>query len=165
MSNSNFNNFIEDEEIRAPDNTIREILVNYDTNYIINYGNNYDIIYDNINVIPNIYDDELQLAINESIKEQEAFEKKQLEMLEKTRLRMISFKNVLLKIKKISMFDKTIFEFYSIIETIIDSYCACNIDIYECDKIMYDMIFETLKTIRLTENEINLFKNLFIVEK
>ena len=63
------------------------------------------------------------------------------------------------------MIDKKISEFYNIIEPIIDSYCACNIDIYECDKIMYDEIFGTLKTIRLTEFELELFKNLFVIEK
>ena len=66
MSDFNFN----DEIIRPPDNTITEILVN-DYNY-----NNYNINYDNINIIHNDYDEndyenDLQLAINESIKEHE----------------------------------------------------------------------------------------------
>jgi hypothetical protein len=163
MSNFNFNDLSEDEIIRPPDEPIREILVNHDINYIINYGINY---YDNINVIPNeyVYENELQLAISESIKEQEEYEKKQIDFLEKTKLRVQSFKDILFKIKKIGMIDKTIFEFYNIIEPMIDSYCACNIDVYECDKIMYDVIFGTLKTIRLTELELELFKKLFVVE-
>lgn len=169
MSNFNSNNFIE-EEIRSPDNPIREILVNSNINYDINYNNNYDINYnnydnyDNISIIPNEYDTELQLAINESIKEQEEYEKKQFETLEKTRLRVQTFKDVLFKIKKISMIDSQILKLYNIIEPMIDSYCACNIDIYECDKVMYDEIFGTLKTIRLTESELELFKNLFVME-
>ena len=157
MSNFNFNNFNDyenfDEEIRPPDNTIREILVN-------------DYYY-NDNIIPCDYDDydnALQLAFIASIKEQEEYEKKRLEMLEKTRLRVQTFKDVLLKIKKISMIDPQILKFYNIIEPMIDSYCACNIDIYECDKAMYDEIFSTLKTIRLTESELELFKNLFVME-
>jgi hypothetical protein len=85
-------------------------------------------------------------------------------MLEKTRLRVQSFKYVLLKIKKISMIDPQILKFYNIIEPMIDSYCGCNIDIHECDKAMYDEIFSTLKTIRLTETELELFKNLFVME-
>ena len=85
-------------------------------------------------------------------------------MLEKTRLRVQEFKDVLFKIKKISMIDPQILKFYNIIEPIIDSYCGCNIDIYECDKIMYDEIFGTLKTIRLNESELELFKKLFIME-
>jgi hypothetical protein len=169
MSNFNSNNFIE-EEIRLPDNPIREILVNSNINYDINYNNAYGINYnnynnyENISIIPNDYDPELQLAINESIKEQEEYEKKQLEMLEKTRLRVQTFKDVLFKIKKISMIDSQILKLYNIIEPMIDSYCACNIDIYECDKAMYDEIFSTLKTIRLTESELELFKNLFVME-
>ena len=159
---NNFNNFTGDEyinqEIRPPDNTIREILVNSNINYDIDYNNIVPCDYDD-------YDKALQLAFIESIKEQKEHEKKQLEMLEKTRLRVQSFKDVLLKIKKIGMIDKKISEFYNIIEPIIDSYCACNIDIYECDKIMYDEIFGTLKTIRLTEFELELFKNLFVIEK
>jgi hypothetical protein len=155
MTDFNFNNFNDYEnyqEIRPPDNPIREILVND---------------YYNDNIIPCDYDDydnALQLAYLESIKEQEEYEKKQLEMLEKTRLRVQSFKDVLLKIKKISMIDPQILKFYNIIEPMIDSYCGCNIDIHECDKAMYDEIFSTLKTIRLTETELELFKNLFVME-
>lgn len=159
MSNFNFNNFNDyennEQEIRPPDNPIREILVNnYNYNYIEPYIHN-DYDYDN---------NQLELAINESIKEQEEYEKKQLEMLEKTRLRVQTFKEVLFKIKKISMIDSQILKLYNIIEPMIDSYCACNIDIYECDKAMYDEIFGTLKTIRLTESELELFKNLFVIE-
>ena len=114
MSNLNFNDFIENEyieqEIRLPDNTIREILINHNTNYDINYTN-----YDNINITPIDYDPELQLAINESIKEQEEYEKKQLEYLAKTRLRVQTFKDILFKIKKISMIDQKILNFYNII--------------------------------------------------
>lgn len=157
MSDFNFNDFNDyeniEQEIRPPDNTIREILVN-------------DYYY-NDNIIPCDYDDydnALQLAFIASIKEQEEYEKKRLEMLEKTRLRVQTFKDVLLKIKKISMIDPQILKFYNIIEPMIDSYCACNIDIYECDKAMYDEIFSTLKTIRLTESELELFKNLFVME-
>jgi hypothetical protein len=155
MTDFNFNNFNDyenNQEIRPPDNPIREILVND---------------YYNDNIIPCDYDDydnALQLAYLESIKEQEEYEKKQLEMLEKTRLRVQSFKYVLLKIKKISMIDPQILKFYNIIEPMIDSYCGCNIDIHECDKAMYDEIFSTLKTIRLTETELELFKNLFVME-
>ena len=194
MSNFNFNDLSEDETIRPPDGTTKEILINFDNNY-----HNYDT-YDITSIIHNDYEyeNELQMAINESIKEQEAYkkkqlefleeeeevyeknqlkfleeeqkeqekayEKKQLEFLEKIKLRIKSFKDVLLKIKKIGMIDKTFLEFYNIIEPIIDSYCACNIDMYECDKVMYDEIFKTLKTIRLTESELELFKNLFVME-
>jgi hypothetical protein len=93
MSDFNFNNLNDYEnyqEVRPPDNTIREILLN-------------DYCY-NDNIIPCDYDDDydnaLQLAFIESMKEQEEYEKKRLEMLEKTRLRVQSFKDVLLKIKK-----------------------------------------------------------------
>ena len=169
--------FNENENIRPPDNTIREILVDYgNSNYNINFDvsyNNYENIdyenidYENIDIVPNDYDDydeSLQLAFLESIKEQEEYEKRQLEFLEKTKLRVQSFKDILLKIKKIGMIDKKISEFYNIIEQIIDSYCACNIDIYQCDKVMYNEIFGTLKTIRITESELELFKNLFVIE-
>jgi hypothetical protein len=189
MSNFNLNDLPEDENVRPPDGTTREILIDYNnSNYNINFGvtykyHNYDT-YNNTSIIPNDYDDydkALQLAFAESIKEQEEYEKKQLEkikeqeeqeeyekiqlgFLEKTKLRVQFFKDVLLKIKKISMIDESILEFYKTVESIIDSYCACNIDVYECDKNMYDVIFKTLKTIRLTETELELFKNLFVME-
>lgn len=134
-----------DEEIRPPDNTIRERLIDYGI--------------DNYNYFDNNQDVELQLAINESIREQEEYEKK----IEKIKYRTQLFKDVLLKIKKISMLDKQILKLYDIIEPIINSYCICKIDIYECDKDMYDIIFSTLKKIRLTESEYILFNNLFII--
>jgi hypothetical protein len=147
-SNSNFNNLNyydnnNDDQIRPPDNTIREILVN-------DY-------YNNDNMIPcdyDEYDNAFQLACIESIREQE-------ELLENTNLRTQSFKNVLLKIKKISMIDPEILDFYNMIEPIIDEYCSCRINSYECDINMYNSIFNTLKTIRITESELELFKNLF----
>jgi len=176
MANFNFNlnNLTDyeefDEEIRPPDNTIREVLVNdYNNNNYNNYNNynNDDYNYNNYDIeneiINNSGDYELQVAINESIKEQEEHEKNRLEILEKTKLRIQTFKDVLFKIKKISMIDEKILKFYNIIEPIIDSYCACNIDTYECDKALYDEIFSTLKTIRLTESDVVLFKNLFIM--
>jgi len=147
-SNSNFNNLNyydnnNDDQIRPPDNTIREILVN-------DY-------YNNDNMIPcddDEYDNAFQLACIESIREQE-------ELLENTNLRTQSFKNVLLKIKKISMIDPEILDFYNMIEPIIDEYCSCRINSYECTINMYNSIFNTLKTIRITESELELFKNLF----
>jgi len=175
MSDFNSNDFNDyenmEQEIRPPDNPIREVLVNNYYNY--NYNNNYidpyiDPYINNESYINNEYDfnnDELQLAINESIKEQEENEKKQLELLEKTRIRIEEFKDVLLKIKRISMIDAKIMKFYNIIEPIIDSYYACSIDIYECDNIMYHEIFGTLKTIRLNKTELELFKKFFVMEK
>ena len=155
MENSNLNNFNNlnyyennennnnNDQIRPPDNIIRERLVN-------DY-------YNNDNIIPGDYDDydnAFQLACIQSIREQE-------ELLEKTNLRVQSFKNVLLKIKKISMIDPEILEFYNMINLIIDEYCSCRIDSYECDINMYNNIFNTLKTIRITDSELELFKNLF----
>lgn len=162
MSNFNFNNLNDytniEEEIRPPDNQIREVLVNNNCDY--DYISDY---YDS-NFISNDQDYELQLAINKSIKEQEEHEKKQLEIMKKSNLRLKSFKDVLFKIKKISMLDKQVFNFYNIIEPIINSYCECNIDIYKCNKDMYNEIFSTLKTIRITVIELELFKKLIRIE-
>ena len=59
------------------------------------------------------------------------------------------------------MIDPEILEFYNMINLIIDEYCSCRIDSYECDINMYNNIFNTLKTIRITDSELELFKNLF----
>lgn len=166
MENSNFNNFNNlnyydnnnnqnnNDQIRPPDNIIRERLINND------YYNNDNILIPcdphdyEIPCDDDEYDNAFQLACIESIREQE-------ELLKETRLRVESFKNVLLKIKKISMIDPEILEFYNMIELIIDEYCSCRINSYECDINMYNNIFNTLKTIRITESELELFKNLF----
>ena len=162
MSNFNFNNLIDyenfDEEIRLPDNPIREVLINeynYDNMNIFNDYGNEDENEDE--------DYELQVAINESIEEHEEHKKKQSEILEKSKLRVQVCKDVLFKIKKISMIDPKILKLYNIIEPIINSYFACNIDTYECDKVIYGEIFSTLKTIRLTVSDLELFKKIFIM--
>jgi hypothetical protein len=144
--------------IRPPDNPIREILIN-NTNYNTNYNTIYNDIYNDED------DYDLQLVITESIKEQEIYDKKQIEILNKTKLRFQSFKNILFQIKKISLLDKNILDFYNIVQPIIDLYCAGDIDNYECDKNMYDDIFNTLKTIRITDLEFDLFKNVFVIDK
>ena len=164
MSNPNFNNLNyydnnnndqnNNDQIRPPDNTIREILVNdyYNDDILIPCDNDE---YDNIIPCDNDeYDNAFQLACIESLREQE-------ELMEKTNLRVQSFKNVLLKIKKISMIDPEILDFYNMIESIIDEYCSCRIDSYECDINMYNKIFNILRTIRITESELELFTNLF----
>jgi hypothetical protein len=158
MENNNNNN------IRPPDNTIKEILIdNNNFNNIFNndFNNDFNHVFNN-NYIRDDY--ELQIAINESIIEQENYEKKQLELLNKTKLRFQSFKNILFQLKKLSMFDKNMLNFCNIIEPIIDLYCSCSIDNYECDKNMYDIIFNTFKTIRITELDLELLKKIFIIE-
>jgi hypothetical protein len=153
MENSNFNNLNyydnnnndqnNNDRIRPPDNIIRERIVNdyYNDDILIPCDNDE-------------YDNAFQLACIQSIREQE-------ELFGITNLRTQSFKNVLLKIKKISMIDPEILEFYNMIESIIAEYCSCRINSYECDINMYNSIFNTLKTIRITETELELFKNLF----
>ena len=82
MSNFNLNDLPEDENIRPPDGTTKEILIDYNSsNYNINFGVTYNYhnyeSYNNTSIIPNDYDDydkSLQLAFAESIKEQEEYE-------------------------------------------------------------------------------------------
>jgi hypothetical protein len=151
--------------IRPPDNTIKEILIdnnNFNNDFNFNHVFNFNFNLNNNNYIRDDY--ELQIAINESIIEQENYEKKQLELLNKTKLRFQSFKNILFQLKKISVFDKNMLNFCNIIEPIIDLYCGCSIDYYECDIVMYDMIFNTFKTIRITDLDLELLKKIFIIE-
>ena len=155
---------MENNNIRPPDKPIKEILIsddNFNNDFNNDFNHNFNNDFNN-NYIRDDY--ELQIAINESIIEQENYEKKQLEIMNKTKLRFQSFKNILFQLKKISIFDKNMLNFCNIIEPIIDLYCGCSIDYYECDKDMYDMIFNTFKTIRITELDLELLKKIFIIE-
>jgi hypothetical protein len=156
MFNFNFNND-EISEIRPPDQTITDRLIS-DTNRLHTEDNI-------INIINNIDKAELELAISESIKEQEAYDKRQSEISQKTKLRIGTFKNILEKIKRVGMVDKEISDFYDVIQPMVDSYCACNVDRFECDEVMYTTIFDTLKKIRLTESEFESLKLLFVREE
>jgi len=191
MSNFNFIEYMsEDEAIRPPDLPITEVLVN---RYNIDYEYDYDNTNINLNEYDyelqlainesiqeqkeyqeyekkqlDILEEEAyqqaQIDLLKRIKEEE-YEEKQLAILEKTKLRVQLFKEINLKMKKLSMFDKTFLEFYKIIAPLLDSYYACYMDIYECSKLMYDVIFTNLRKIRLSEFELELFKKVFIVEK
>jgi len=161
-TNLQINDYESESEIRSPDETQTHQLIDDSINFNNNFNNNNFNNNNNDDYIINDYD--LEMAISESIKEEEEYQKNQLKILEKIQIRIKEFDKILLYIKRISMIDNEILDFYNIIQPIIDCYCGCNIENYKCDEVMYNKIFNILKTIRISESELELFKKVFVRE-
>jgi mRNA-degrading endonuclease HigB of HigAB toxin-antitoxin module len=84
------------------------------------------------------------------------------ESFQETEDRKQQFASLLHDVNKVSKFDTQIKEIYTIIEPIIESYCAQFITNYEFDEITYEKIFTTLSTIRTNKNNIELLKTIII---
>ena len=108
---------------------------------------------------------ELESTILQSLQEEEEYYNVQFNtLMNQIKCRKELFKNIEFTIKRVGAFDKNILEIYGLIEYVIDSYCADNIENYKYDKITYDKIFNTLLKIRLSESEINLLKTIILTE-
>ena len=108
---------------------------------------------------------ELESTILQSLQEEEEYYNVQFNtLMNQIKCRKELFKNIEFTIKRVGAFDKNILEIYGLIEYVIDSYCADNIENYKYDKITYDKIFNTLLKIRLSESEINLLKTIILIE-
>lgn len=143
-------NSFDDENIRPPDEIIRECL---------------------IEGIKSNDDKEIEEAIYMSLQEmnqQKINEIKYEEELinsytNEVSIRKEIFKDFLFQMNKISKFDKEIREIYDIIDPIIESYCNQMIEICELDKITYDKIFNSLKDIRNNSSALEALGNIIII--
>jgi hypothetical protein len=149
---SSFNDY--EENIRAPDDIKREILIDdsvpinendIELNEALYLSLQEKSIQENINKINNLYEEKIK---NEYITE-----------LNK---RKEIFYNLLFELNKLIKYDKEIKEIYEIIEPVIDAYCNQYIEYYEIDEITYEKIFKVIGTIRTNKNIVESLKNILI---
>jgi hypothetical protein len=138
-----------EEEIRAPDEIKREQLLRN---------------------IRDDYDREMSEALHISMQEarereiqnlkfeEEIISKYNSEMAE----RREKFNELLLNMNKLCKFDKDIKEVYDLIEPIIEAYCCDFIKYFEIDEETYNKIFNTLGTIRVKKNTLEILKIIII---
>ena len=146
---TSFNNFIEAENYRPPDEVIKETLIQ-----------------NNIND----YDKELERAIylsmQENIQEQKKYQEYEDKLVNEYNIVLLErrekFKDLLFDLNKISKFDKNIKETYEIIEPIIEAYCNQFIEIYEVDEETYTCIFKALSTIRTNKKNVEFLKTIIL---
>jgi len=153
MDNINFND--NNDNIREPDPVKKEQLID---------NNN---IYDYINPIIQNYDDELDKALELSKKEfeliQDEQEKHVFELIKKEEEdRKNEFKTIKLKLNKILLFDRPNCGKYELILSLIQLYEENCIKEYKSIESEYNNLFKLLKSIRLTNQELESLRKLII---
>jgi hypothetical protein len=152
MNNINFN-----DNIREPDPVKKEQLID---------NNN---IYDYINPIIQNYDDELDKALELSKKKfeliQDEQEKHVFELIKKEEEdRKNEFKTIKLKLNKILLFDRSNCGKYELILSLIHLYEENYIKEYKSIESEYNTLFKLLKSIRLTNQELESLRKLIICQ-
>jgi hypothetical protein len=125
------------QDIRDPDKSIKEQLLHSESEYT---------------------ESEFERAIQLSIQYAEEYLEKETKRAEKVE----SIKRVLLKVRKVAMFDKEIQQIYITIEPYMRSFCEDkNDNICVLDKNTYHTFYDALLKIRLTYEERMLLMSLF----
>lgn len=146
---ASFNDYDNFDEIRPPDEVIRERLVE---NTQCEFQKQMD--------------EALRLSMQDVINQekinQEYEDKILYEHVKETNERREKFEKLLLDINKLLRFDIVTKEVYEIIEPIIDNYCQKYIETWETDEETYNKIFKTLLTIRTDKKAIELLKTIIV---
>ena len=145
-------NFQEDDNIRQPDEVVRETLLE-DTR------SDFEKQLDKAMYL-SMQEMEQQREINQQYEEQ-LFKNYDDEIKRRIKL----FKNFMSNLTRICGFDKEVKEVYDIIDPIIDSYCGQFIDNCKLDKETYNKIFDTLKQIRNDQQAFDILKTIILIEE
>ena len=139
----------DDEQIRPPDEVIRERLVE-DTR--CNFQKQMD--------------EALYLSMQEVINQEKINKSYEDEIvnnyLKETTERREKFGKLLMDMNKLIRLDAKIKEIYEIIEPVIFTYCEQHIEIWETDEETYEKIFKNLSTIRTDKTAVELLKRIII---
>lgn len=150
---NNYINDIDDDNIRPPDPIINEQLLDNDYNYELINQNITNITNTNTtNYIEASYNDELSKALELSKREFKDEEDN----------RKNEFKSIKLKLNKILLFDRPNIFNYELILSIIELYEQCYINEYKSLNKEFNDIFNVLKTIRLTKEELSSIKKIIV---
>ena len=146
---ASFNDYDNFDEIRKPDEVIRERLVE-----------------DTRCEFQKQMDEALTLSMQDAINQEkinQEYEDKILnEYVKETIERREKFEKLLMDINKLIRFDIVTKEVYEIIEPIIDNYCQKYIETWDTDEETYNKIFKTLLTIRTDKKAIELLKIIIV---
>lgn len=138
-----------DEEIRPPDEVIREKLISNDNTF-------HDKQLEEV----------LYLSMQEAIEQEKKYQDYEDKIISyysnETNIRREKFSKLLLDLNKVAKFDKTLRDTYEIIEPIIDAYCNHIIETYLVDEETYQCIFKNLNSIRTDKIIIGFLKTIII---
>jgi hypothetical protein len=164
--NNDINNDINNDDIRPPDPVTNEQLLDNDNDYnyelinqnITNINNtaNYDELnYDETNYDESIFNNELNKALELS--------KNEFKEVEDNRKN--EFKSIKLKLNKILLFDRPNIFNYELILSIIELYEQNYINEYKSLNKEFNDIFNVLKTIRLTTEELSSITKIIVCKE
>jgi hypothetical protein len=146
---ASFNDYDNADEIRQPDEVIREQLVE-DTRCDFQKQ----------------MDEALYLSMQEVINQEKINKSYEDEIvnnyLKETTERREKFGKLLMDMNKLIRLDAKIKEIYEIIEPVIFTYCEQHIEIWETDEETYEKIFKNLSTIRTDKTAVELLKRIII---
>ena len=158
--NNNIDDDTDSDDIRPPDNTKIEQLIDSDSFsfFSSSYTTN-----DNF-----VEEQDISEAILHSIQDwkelqkiNDEYEKKVIENYNNIRLeRENMFQPFLVRLKKISKYDKNLGEIVEIIENIIENYCLGYMDTCELDHETRSKIFNEISNIRAEKKAIDLLKSI-----
>ena len=150
---SSFNEIIPAlDEIRPPDKVKREQLAQNDDR------SDYDREIEEVLYLS------MQEAKEEEIKNHKFEEEVINSYLEKQCKRRELFRDLLVKMNKVSRFDKDVKELNEILDPIIEAYCLDYIQFYEVDKETHDKVFQVLGTIRVNKNTLDILKTIIVTQ-
>ena len=144
-------NFQEDDNIRPPDEIVRETLLE-----------------DNRDEFQKQMDEAMYLSMQEMNQQREINQQYEQQLLknyaDETKRRIDLFKNFMSNLTRLCGFDKEVREIYNILDPIIESYCGQYIETCELDVETYDKIFDTLKKIRNDQQAFDTLKTIILRE-
>lgn len=144
-------NFQEDDNIRPPDEVVRETLLE-----------------DTRSDFEKQMDEAMYLSMQEMKQQREINEQYEEQLLknyaDETKRRINLFKNFMANMTKLCRFDNEVREIYNILDPIIESYCDLYFETCELDGGTYDKIFDTLKKIRNDQQALDTLKTIILRE-
>ena len=144
-------NFQEDDNIRPPDEVVRETLLE-----------------DTRSDFEKQLDEAMYLSMQEINQQREINQQYEEQLLkeyaDETKRRINLFKNFMSNLTRLSGFDKEVREIYNILDPIIESYCGLYFETCELDGATYDKIFDTLKKIRNDQQAFDTLKTIILRE-
>lgn len=144
-------NFQEDDNIRPPDEVVRETLLE-----------------DTRSDFEKQIDEAMYLSMQEIRQESEINRQYEEQLLkdyaDETKRRVNLFKNFMANMTKLSRFDQEVREIYNILDPIIESYCGQYFETCVLDQQTYDKIFDTLKKIRNDQQAFDTLKTIILRE-
>jgi hypothetical protein len=171
INDYDFNNDINEDNIRQHDTVITERLVDDDLDDLYEFE---DIISTPREQVTNnsILDKDINNAFEESKKEfedminrEDEYEKKVIQdYLTMVEANKAKFQTLINDLNRLSKFDNDIREIYDIIEPIIHAHSANLLPVVEFDTITYDRIYKVLGSIRTDKNCIEELKKVIICE-